>query len=266
MPAQTPGEPSVPPARPAAPEHDAPARHLRVATFNIHHGRGPDGRLDLRRVADVIRGGQADVAGLQEVDRHYSERSEFVDQATWLAAELGMDVAYGANLDLDPPAPGDPRRQYGTAILSRFPIRDSGNTSLPGFPGSEQRGLLRATIVVHGVPVRICTTHLQDDDAAERLEQARAVQALIAGRQGPVILTGDFNALPGTPEIRVLAPSLRDSWSQAGAGAGHTYPATGSRIDYVFASPEVEVRSATVVAGDASDHLPVFVDVLLPEG
>ncbi|WP_431898964.1 endonuclease/exonuclease/phosphatase family protein [Nonomuraea sp. bgisy101] len=238
---------------------------LRVATFNIHHGRGPDDRLDLRRVADVIRAGRAGIAGLQEVDRHCSRRSEFVDQAAWVAAELGMDVVFGANLDLGPPAPGGRRRQYGTAILSRFPIRDSGNTFLPRFPGSEQRGLLRATIVVHGVPVQVCNTHLQDDDAAERLEQARAVRALITERPGPVILTGDFNALPGAPEIRVLTRSLRDAWAQPGAGPGHTFPATGSRIDYVFTSPDVEVRSATVVPCDASDHLPVFVDMLLPE-
>ncbi|NUR82746.1 MAG: metal-dependent hydrolase, partial [Nonomuraea sp.] len=118
---------------------------LRVVTFNIHHGRGPDGRLDLRRVADVLHTSGADVAALQEVDRHYAARSDFADQAAWLATALGMRLAHGANLDLDPSAPGRPRRRYGTAVLSRFPIRDSGNTLLPRFPGSEQRGLLHAT-------------------------------------------------------------------------------------------------------------------------
>ncbi|MFI6497945.1 endonuclease/exonuclease/phosphatase family protein [Nonomuraea typhae] len=236
---------------------------LRVATFNIHHGRGPDDRLDLGRVADVIRAGGAVVAGLQEVDRHWSPRSAFADQAAWLAADLGMNVVFCANLDLDPPAPGIPRRQYGTAVLSRFPIRDSGNTFLPGSPVGERRGLLRATIVVHGVPVQVCTTHLQDDDPAGRLRQARAVRALVTGRPGPVILTGDFNALPDAPEIRVLTRSLRDAWP--GPGPGPTFPAAGSRIDYVFTSPDIEVMSAAVVPCDASDHLPVFVDLLLPE-
>ncbi|MEV0588093.1 endonuclease/exonuclease/phosphatase family protein [Nonomuraea sp. NPDC050310] len=237
---------------------------MRVLTFNIHHGRGPDGRLDLRRVAEVIRAGEADVACLQEVDRHLSPRSDFADQAGWLAADLGMDLAYGANVDFDPPAPGRPRGRYGTAILSRLPLRDNGNTFLPGAPGNERRGLLSVTVVADGRPVEVFTTHLQDTDAAERLDQARAVAALVAGRPGPVVLTGDFNAQPGTPEIRALTGFLRDAWQQAGAGAGITYPATGWRIDYVFTSPDVGVSSVTVPPSDASDHLPLLADLRLP--
>ena len=54
---------------------------LRVATFNIHHGVGADGRLDLTRTADVISATGASVVGLQEVDRTLSARSGWVDQA-----------------------------------------------------------------------------------------------------------------------------------------------------------------------------------------
>ena len=42
---------------------------LRVMTFNIHHGEGIDGRLDLERIARVITDARADLVGLQEVDR-----------------------------------------------------------------------------------------------------------------------------------------------------------------------------------------------------
>ena len=92
------------------------ASKLAVATYNIHHGEGVDGRLDLRRVADELRATKADVIGLQEVDRHFDARSEFVDQAQRLSA-AGHDVVYAANLDLAPYNPGQPRRQYDTAIL-----------------------------------------------------------------------------------------------------------------------------------------------------
>ena len=80
-----------------------------------------DGRLDLERIAGEIERGAADVIGLREVDRHWSSRSEFVDQAGWLARRLGVHVAYAANLDLVPLEPGQTRRQYGTAVLSRLP-------------------------------------------------------------------------------------------------------------------------------------------------
>src|SRR3954452_4417718 len=160
-------------------------------TFNIHHGAGTDGRLDLNRTADVIRAAGADVVGLQEVDRHFGARSAFVDQATWLAEDLSMDVVFGANLDLDPIVAGQPRRQYGTAILSAHPILDWENTHLPRFDDHEQRGLLRARISVEGVEIQAYDTHLQHDDAAERLVQAEEIVGLIGEPDEPVILLGD---------------------------------------------------------------------------
>lgn len=111
-------------------------RPLTVMSFNIHHGVGVDGLLNLQRVADVIKTEGVDVVGLQEVDRHWGERSDFVDQAAWLADELDMHVVYGANLDLDPAQPGEPRRQYGTAILSERPIRDWTTPTCPATRGT----------------------------------------------------------------------------------------------------------------------------------
>jgi endonuclease/exonuclease/phosphatase family metal-dependent hydrolase len=99
-------------------------REIDVATYNIHHAADVNEQLSLERIAAEIDATGAEVAGLQEVDRHWSARSEFVDQAQWLAKRVRMHVVYGANLDLDPPTAGAPRRQYGTAILSEFPIRE----------------------------------------------------------------------------------------------------------------------------------------------
>lgn len=83
-----------------------------------------------------------------------------------------MHVVYGANLDLDPLDPGQPRRQYGTAILSDFPILESGNTLLPKIGRNEQRGLLQALLNVRGVPLRVFNTHLQHNSQPERQAQA----------------------------------------------------------------------------------------------
>ena len=85
----------------------------------------------------------ADVIGLQEVDRHWDVRSNWVDQPAWFAQRLKMHYAYAANLDLPPVNPGEPNRQYGTAILSRYPIKAFNNTLLPKYPAGEHRGLRR---------------------------------------------------------------------------------------------------------------------------
>jgi endonuclease/exonuclease/phosphatase family metal-dependent hydrolase len=244
---------------------------VRVMTFNIRHGVGTDGRLDLNRTANVIRAAVADIVGLQEVDRHFSARSDFVDQATWLAGDLGMHVVFGANLDLDPLVPGQPRRQYGTAILSAHPILDWENTHLPRYHNHEQRGLLRARISVGGIAMQAYTTHLQHNDAAERLVQAQAIARLIGEPDDPVILLGDLNATPQAPEIRVLTGTLVDTWQEVGAGAGYTHPSghPRRRIDYVMQSSDVVAHAIAVHASpltaSASDHLPVAADVALPD-
>ncbi|HET6530069.1 MAG TPA: endonuclease/exonuclease/phosphatase family protein [Actinoplanes sp.] len=236
-------------------------------TFNIRHGNGMDRRVDLNRAAGVIRAARPDVVGLQEVDRHFSDRSGFLDQAGQLAGTLSMHLAYGANLDLDPPTAGGPRRQFGNAILSRHPVLDSENVLLPRFADHEQRGLLRAEIAAGSRPWQIFTTHLQPNAAAERLAQARAVADRIGAPQHPLVLLADLNATPGTPEIRALTVGLADAWPTAGGWFGSTFPNPFPyrRIDYVLHSPAGRAETAVVVgslsARIASDHLPVVADI-----
>ncbi len=222
--------------------------------------------LDLERTARLIEATGAEVIGLQEVDRHWSERSSFVDQATWLADRLDMHVAFGANLDLDPLTPGAPRRQYGTAILSSHRIREQRNTLLPRPAGGEQRGLLEVRIKVNNVPVRVFNTHLQHDSQLERLAQVAAIEQIVATSRESVVLVGDLNATPSSPEITTLTDDLVDAWVTAGVGDGFTFDAVTphARIDYVLTSDSIVARTAAVVTTDASDHLPVVVDLDLP--
>jgi endonuclease/exonuclease/phosphatase family metal-dependent hydrolase len=239
---------------------------LSVGTYNIHHGVGVDDRLDLDRVARDIRATRASVVGLQEVDRHWSQRSALVDQATWLAGRLRMHVAYAANLDLDPLEPGQPRRQYGTAILSKHPITAQRTTLLPRPEGGEQRGLLEVVVDVNGTPVRVANTHLQHNSAVERAAQVSAIVALLATSPEPSVLVGDLNAVPGSPELAPLYAHWLDSWLVASGGDGFTYPAEAPdrRIDYVFVPPGTRVTRADVRPTLASDHLPYTVRMRLP--
>jgi endonuclease/exonuclease/phosphatase family metal-dependent hydrolase len=91
-----------------------------MLSFNIHHAEGTDAVLDLDRVAGVIRSSGAGIVGLQELDRHHSERSNWLDEPTELARQLHMHVAFAASIDDPPPAAGQPRIQYGTATLNGF--------------------------------------------------------------------------------------------------------------------------------------------------
>ncbi|TCO30338.1 endonuclease/exonuclease/phosphatase family metal-dependent hydrolase [Kribbella steppae] len=244
---------------------DLPGRPLTVMTYNIHHGAGIDGVLDLERIAVLIEKSGADVVGLQEVDRHWSERSNWVDQPAWFAKRLKMHYGYAANLDLPPLNPGEPNRQYGTAILSRYPIKDFTNTLLPKYPAGEQRGLAVATVKVRGADLRFANTHLTHNNNAERLEQAQKVVEVLGTSKTPTFLVGDLNARPDTPEIKTLTALLTDTWPEVGVGPGYTIEADNptARIDYLLHSSKLSPTKASVPVSLASDHLPVVASYIL---
>lgn len=240
-----------------------PGRDVTVMTFNMHHGADPDDVLNLNHVAQAVRQSGADVIGLQEVDRHFASRSDFVDQAEWLAERLDLHLAFGANLDLDPEKPGNLRRRYGTAILSRFPIVNSHNTLLPRSETGEQRGLLEADLMVRGKKLRFLNTHLEHTSQAERRTQVAAINAIVNGSRLPTVLVGDLNATPDSAEIASVTERLTDTWPVAGKGDGFTYDSRNpqERIDCVFTSPGVEARRAQVLDVTVSDHRPVRVEL-----
>lgn len=256
----------------AAPAVAAPSAltPVRVLTFNVHHGADADGVFDPERVARVIEGTGPDVVALQEVDRHWGARSDWTDLAAELGRRLRMRHVFGANLDLDPPAEGAPRRGYGTAVLTPWPILSWSNTPLPKLAGHEQRGLLRAEIQVRGARLRLAGTHLQHDNSPERQLQAARIRELLGDDARRTVLAGDLNARPDAPEIRVLTDLLTDTWTVAGEGDGFTYGSLDpyTRIDYLLASEDVRVVRAAVVGLDpgASDHLPVLADLLVAPG
>ncbi|GAA1603625.1 MULTISPECIES: endonuclease/exonuclease/phosphatase family protein [Kribbella] len=242
-----------------------PGRPLTVMTYNIHHGAGIDGVLDLERIAVLIEQSKADVIGLQEVDRHWDARSNWVDQPAWFAQRLKMHYAYAANLDLPPKNPGEPRRQYGTAILSKYPIQDFENTLLPLYPTGEQRGLAVANITVRGAKLRFANTHLTSNNNAERLEQAQKVVELLSGSTTPTLLVGDLNAIPTAPEIKTLTAVYDDTWAEVGDGPGYTIEADNptKRIDFQLHSDGLRPVRAVVPVTPASDHLPVLASFVL---
>ncbi|GAA3129766.1 hexosaminidase [Kribbella aluminosa] len=242
-----------------APGGEPPNGHVRVLTLNIHHGADAAGDFDITRAAEVIKASGADVVNLQEVDRNYSSRSNNIDEPAYLAKALNMRVAYGAWLH----SPGE----YGDAILTKGDITESRTQLLPTNAGSEQRGILEATMTVKGRTFHDYVTHLAYPSVPEAEQQAQAVQEYVAGTPGPSILAGDLNLHPDDPAVRALSGEYTDVWAVAGDGPGLTEPAPSptERIDYIFASPGVRVRSAAVMTSSTvSDHYPVVADLSLP--
>jgi endonuclease/exonuclease/phosphatase family metal-dependent hydrolase len=256
----------------AAPAAAAPAdTDVRVMSFNIHHGADPADNLDLERIAGVIEESGAEIVGLQEVDNHWSSRSDFEDQAAWLADRLGMHYAYAANLDRDPAAGQTERRQYGTAVLSEYPIISSENHLLTNIQyaqrPTEQRGLLETVINVEGNHISFYNTHLDHQRSEQRQSQVKEILAITEQSGRPAVLVGDLNAVPGTPEMDTILSQFSDVFAALGQEDDFTYPVENPnrRIDYILTKGAIEPLAAEVIDTDSSDHLPLIADLRIAQ-
>jgi endonuclease/exonuclease/phosphatase family metal-dependent hydrolase len=261
-----------------APGPDQPPIPVRLLTFNVHHGVGPDGRHDLPRLARLLADTGADVICLQEVDRHFGERTEHVDQALLLSRALDMQLAWGPAIDRPAEGAGT-RRQYGNALLSRLPILVSDVHPLPG--DGEPRSALRTLVELDGGALWVTTTHLTTRSATDRAAQAAVLAGLYDEPMETGVLVGDLNADAGAPELDVLRARFTDAWHLARARSdqaapwslraqqGLTHPAGHPRvrIDQVWVSAGVAVADAQVLDGaDSSDHNPLLVDLEVRSG
>lgn len=221
-------------------------RNLTVMTFNIKGGRVSPGELG--GIASVIRASGADVVLLQEVDQN-RRRSGNVDQPAIIASHLGMQSVFGANAYITD------RGGYGTAILSRFPIAESGNTHLPNRDGKEQRGLLRANIMVEGQRLVVFNTHLDHTSDSLRQAQIGAVMAKVNAYDGAKLLGGDLNAGDGSSVLGAALATLSD----AGASLGASHDG-GGRVDYLLPNSWLSAGDGDVTPTGLSDHHAVSID------
>lgn len=231
--------------------------NFRVMTYNIHHGEGLDGKVDVARIAEVIKRERADVVALQEVDKGVA-RTQRRDLPMELAALSGMRCVFSNNFNYQ-------GGEYGNAVLTRFPVLSSTNLHYTMLRTNEQRGLLQLRLEVGGRELIFMNTHIDfRGDDSERLLNVSQIQDVARGYGRTLILCGDFNDTPGSRTHQRMKQAFDDAWERAGQGSGFSYPAEGGkkRIDYVWVSRNspVEPTSAEVIATDASDHLPVLVE------
>ena len=208
------------------------------------------------QVADVIRGADATLVALNELDSCNRRHATF--QLKELADELGGWAYQFASAF--PFANG----AYGNGVVSRDKVTSRYKVHLPKSDGSEPRSIA----VVETDRCVFASVHLDYVGENSQRDQVEALnewfKAVYAGAKKPVFLCGDFNAEPDSETIQLM----RQGWTQL-SGVDHTYSTKNPRkcIDYVFAykaAAPVEVLSSEVLTAGTesfSDHFPVKVVV-----
>jgi endonuclease/exonuclease/phosphatase family metal-dependent hydrolase len=260
---------------------------VRIATFNLLHGRSlADGSVDESALRDAVAALDADVLGLQEVDRG-QQRSHLVDQTAVVADALGarrwrfvaaLHGTPGTDRGWTPAGDDDTDddRQnnvptYGVGLVSRLPVQSwhvrrfrPAPIGLPLMvPGSrgltyvhdEPRVAVAAVLDAPSGPLTVVTAHLSFMPGWN-VAQLRTLARWARELPGPRLLIGDFN-LPGA------LPRLTTHWEQLARAA--TYPSWRPRVqfDHVLADgiDESAVRDVQVRRLGVSDHCALTVDL-----
>lgn len=245
-------------------------RSLRLMTYNIQTGietndyhhyltrswrhflPNADRQLNLGRISDIIT--EYDFVGLQEVDAG-SFRSGFINQVEYLSRMAGYSYWYTqTNRNLGKFA------RHSNGLLSRFRPFEVREHKLPGMiPG---RGALMMQFGNPRDPLTIVLVHLALGQRTRMRQLAYLAEVISDYRH--VVMMGDFNCHSRSPEFELLrsrtclCEPIHDL---------HTFPSWRPQlnIDHILVSPSLKVLSTTVLDYPLSDHLPVTMQIALPE-
>ena len=255
---------------------------MRIATFNILHGRSPvDDRVDQERFAEAVRALDADVLCLQEVDRN-QPRSLHSDLTATAADAMGArEHRFVAALSGTPAATwlaatGDEQPDsaaYGIALLSRYPVLgwqvlrlQAAPTRVPvRFRGQwrpewvrdEPRVAVAAELETPAGSLRVATTHLSFLPWWNT-RQLRVLMRSLKDGSTPLVLTGDLNmGARRASDVTGLRP----------LATGLTFPAhdPAEQLDHILTdAPRLEAHHDEVVELPLSDHCALVADLSWP--
>jgi endonuclease/exonuclease/phosphatase family metal-dependent hydrolase len=260
---------------------------VRLATFNLLHGRSlSDGTVHAERVAAAIADLDADILGLQEVDRA-QPRSGLLDLTSIAADALRAPVhRFAAAVVGTPGETWQPWRSdddnihplYGIALVSRWPVLRWHITQLPAAPirspvyvpnagflllKDEPRVMIAAVVETPDGPLTVATTHLSFVPGWN-VRQLRAAVRALRTLPAPRILLGDLN-LPAGP-ARAFS-----GWRPLARTATYPSPNPKAQLDHILADPRGAATLGHVVQVRApqagiSDHRPLVVELAQPPG
>jgi endonuclease/exonuclease/phosphatase family metal-dependent hydrolase len=265
---------------------------LKLATFNIAHGRGTNESnfspaaerfQRLKKIAEMLKEEKADIVVLQEVDFDAAWTGH-EDQARVIARAAGYKyVLEHRNFDVSFPLV---RFRCGNAILSNHRIVASHLVPLPVFSKWEQlvAGAKQAVCVDLQVAkderVRLLAVHMEPRDEATRVRCSEPVLKCAAASPYPFFCLGDFNStptnFPGAAEADRGGLSLLQVLRESKAFQIRpedppvpdqlTWPsfAPSRLIDWIMVPNRWNIVDYGVRHTDLSDHRAVFAEVRRP--
>lgn len=224
---------------------------LRVASYNLHKGRGMTGPHAPERNLQVIADMKPDIITLQEVDFRFGARPEALPRALIreITGLVPVQMRTTGETSLG---------WHGQSVLLRPDLAEEAVLRRLPLPGIEPRGALAVRVA----GLTLIGVHLGLARSSRRAQLARLMAKAARLSSNAVMMMGDFNewrgdrGLESLEMLRVIAP-----------GPSYPAPMPRLRLDRIAVSHAVEVRATGVedspLARQASDHLPIWAEITL---
>ena len=211
---------------------------LTVATFNIRNGA--DVGHDMAKLAELIIPLGIDIIGLQEVDI-CTGRAGGKNTLKELAEAAGYEYyAFSRAIDYS-------GGQYGTAVMSKYPITSYETMMLTTPAEYEQRVCGHAVIDVGGTSIDFYNAHLSYEETDVRLAQIAELNAAVSKTRG-FIVTGDFNTDDNTQRAAI-------GGTLTNADKYGTFRSSGADIDDIVLHGGWDILASDMVdVQGKSDH------------
>ena len=216
-----------------------------------------DRRTRPERVAEVLRGVNADIIALQEVVGAGPHRGSQIEE---IGAALGMGWVMAPTRHLR-------NHLFGNVVLSHYPIRHHSQHDL-SYKTCEQRCLQRVDVDVDGRVLHVYNVHL-GTAILERRHQAQRLATIVSDRHvsGPKIVLGDFNEWMRGLTTTLLSSKLKAVDLGRYMTRRRTYPGLFPilHLDHIYYDGPLEIvhieLPRTRLSLVASDHLPLVADI-----
>jgi endonuclease/exonuclease/phosphatase family metal-dependent hydrolase len=228
-------------------------------------------------IVNFIKRSDADIVCCQELTVNFKEANPGID----VPAEIAKACNY--NYHFNPQTiygTSGEQVQMGNGIFSKFPIKDKGfkyvqkaDPNIKSYE-TEPRTYVEVTLDINGQELKVGTVHLSYSKEfgmnEKRLAEAEKLYEAVQDNHEKFILTGDMNALPDSPIIKKLEelfihadPNIdRSTWTtKPFSYQGFEANSRDWRLDYIFATEDINVIENKIIDTSYSDHLPILTEI-----
>lgn len=230
-----------------------PIETIKVLSYNIKYALKVDQAINIiRENEDLI---DSDIILLQEMDLAGVKK---------IAQKLQYNYSYY-------PATIHPihKKDFGNAVLSKWPILSDKKIILPSFNSKRQRIAVGATILINNEKIEVFSVHMGIFVKPDQRKQI--VNLIVDSVEKDIeycIAGGDFNTFTKADKKNINSTFLNAEYQLATRGIGwtnkHWYLLNKkTELDHIYVKGMRVRETGKIIDRSASDHLPIWSELAL---